>query len=177
MLGRILVHLPWMSALSLFVAVIAIEVFIARPGEEEGARQAAVGALRGRFARDVSLIESALRVKSMEQVQIITSETTGLAGLEVILLADPEGRLVACSAGGLVPGQVLPQEPPYDLLRPRAGTDFAPEIIRQPGANIFDSVASVDFSVGDTPGQGLLYERWNLEPLVSPMIASSRSGK
>jgi PAS domain S-box-containing protein len=175
MLGRILVHLPWMSALLLFVAVIALEVFVARPGEEEGARQAAVGALRGRFARDVSLIESALRAKSMEQVQLITSETTGLAGLNVILLADPSGQLLACSGSGLVPGQALPEEPPYDLLRPRAGTDFAPEIIRQPGANIVNAVASIDFSVGGTPGHGLLFEQWNLEPLVAPMIASSRA--
>ncbi len=173
MLGRGLVHLPWVSALLLYSAVVVIEVLVARPGEEEGARVAALDAIRGSFTRDVRVMESSMSTGAVDNARVIASASAAMPGIELLVLVDPSGVVVAGSEG--VPtGQPLPANAPFDQLLPRLGTTFPSEVHREAGSNVVEAVASMAFPPPYGPAPGLLYARWNIEPLVTPMLESTR---
>lgn len=169
----LLVHLPWISALLLYSTVVAIEVFVARPGEEEGARLAAADAIRGSFTRDLRVMESALSAGRVDEVKVLASASAEMPGLELFMLIDPDGRVLATS-DDTPSGQPVHNSPPIDRFLPRLGTIFSPEVRREVGGNEVEAAASIAFSTSSPASHGLLYARWNLEPLVLPILESTR---
>ena len=177
MFRRGLIHLPWISAVLLLTSVFGIEVFLARPREAEAARESAIESIRASLSRDLSLIESAIDDGSLEQVREFVSASSALSGMEEMILLEPSGQVLAASDIALE-GRPLPEGENYgDWVQLLKGASVT-EVRRLPGDNRVETWASVGFPI---PGgglrsysQGLLYTRWNLEPVLDPMFESTR---
>ncbi|MBX3177916.1 MAG: PAS domain S-box protein [Candidatus Hydrogenedentes bacterium] len=178
--GRWIVHVPWLAAVVVVLALVSVQGLVLQPRQVESAREAAADSLRGQLTRDIVFIQSQVLLGAVEAIRDFVSASAAVPGLERMTLVDPRGIVLASSDIALE-GQSIEQAGQAELagLTGQLNASFAPRIERAPYSDRVDIAASISFNEEGPFLRGLhygiLHQRFTLEPAVRPVVASSRN--
>lgn len=177
--GRWLTQLPWMAAMAALGLVVAVQGFVLQPLALDRARGAALEAIRETAARDTGFIQAQVFGGRLDEVRDFVSATATLPGLEAIVLVSPSGEVLA-SGDMANEGRPLDAGTRDRLTELNGGGAYpvAPAVARLADSNVAEVVSAVRFPLEGAPlravSDGAIYQRWNLDPAVRPVLDASR---
>ena len=95
--GRWIVHVPWLAAVVVVLALVSVQGLVLQPRQVESAREAAADSLRGQLTRDIVFIQSQVLLGAVEAIRDFVSASAAVPGLERMTLVDPRGIVLASS--------------------------------------------------------------------------------